>query len=819
MIRSGLPIDAVLPEIIRAMTAHHSLILTAEPGAGKSTVVPLALLESGITQGKKILMLEPRVLAARAAAKRMAALLGEKPGETVGYRTRLETVTSPATKIEVLTEAILTRMLQNDPALEETAVVIFDEFHERSIHADLSLALTLNARELLRDDLKVMVMSATLDPGPLRKLLGDCPVIDSPGKCYPVQTIYSAEHEQLPLEQRTANAVRSAVQAFPGDALVFLPGEFEIKKTMETLRNNSLPSMEILPLYGSLPAAEQDKVFAPHGEEIRRVILATAIAETSITIPSVRIVIDAGLMRIPVFSPATGMDKLETVRVTKASSDQRRGRAGRTSEGVCIRLWHEYEQNQLTAFVRPEILSCDLASAALELVKWGRDEQTTAELPWLDPPPAVMLAQAFQLLRELDAMEENHLSRHGEAMRHFPLHPRLAHAVLRGAEMGYAARSADLAAVISSRNTAHVPGCDIAYRLKQLSGESLQTAKRIRALLKEKERNITLSSPDGVLTALAYPDRAARRKDTVSGEYTLANGVTAFLRKDDPLLQSAEFLAVAETTTMNGRTVIRLAAPLEIQELERCAPELFAKQTLFRWDPEREAATAEEVRTLGSLTLGRRPVRDLLSDVTGLQTLLLKELRSAGFRVFEESRSTESFRNRVTFLHRCGFPDYPDYSEEALLETLDLWLSPWLDRITSFAGLRKLDLRMILENDLPPGAARRMAELAPEKLEVPSGSHIRIDYSDPAQPAASVKLQELFGMTATPLLAGKVPLLLDILSPAMRTVQKTRDLISFWNESYFLVRKDMRGRYPKHDWPEDPWQAVAHRGVRAKKST
>ena len=818
MFTSGLPVDAILPEIIRNLTDHSSLLLSAEPGAGKSTVVPLALLKAGLAgANKKILMLEPRVLAARAAARRMAHLLGEKPGETVGYRTRHETVVSPRTRIEVLTEAILTRMLQNDPSLEDTAIVIFDEFHERSIHADLALTLTLNGRALFETDLKILIMSATLDAAPLQKLLVDAPVLNSEGRCFPVDVVYSAEHNQQPLELQICNAVRNAVQSYPGDVLVFLPGEYEIQKALSTLNHARLPGMEVLPLYGNLSVEEQDRVFQPHAPEVRRVILATSIAETSITIPSVRIVIDSGWMRIPRFSPANGMNRLETVRVTLASAEQRRGRAGRTSEGVCIRLWREYEQNSFPAFTRPEILSCDLAPAVLELVKWGRTSGNIKELPWVDTPPDAMISNAFSLLQSLDAIKDDRLTPHGEEMRLFPLHPRLAHGVLTGAANGYGELAAQLAAVLEdhSGNSSHTGTVDIVPRLRSLSPLAKQTVKRICSRLRDDRTGDYLRYPEGFLLAASYPDRIARRKDMQSGEYTLSNGVTAYLPKGDPLLRESEFLAVAETSTLNGRTTIRAAAALSIEELELLLPHLFEQKLDIRWDAERSAVLTEEVRLLGSLTLQRKQKSTDCSDPE-VQTVFLKALRNAGFRVFEESKGTEMFRNRVTFLNRCGVEGYPDYSDAALLETLELWLSPYLENISSFNGLRKLDLRSILENDLPPQARFRLNELAPEKLEVPSGSHIRIDYSDVNQPAASVRLQELFGMTSTPLLAGKVPLLLDILSPAMRTVQKTRDLISFWNESYFLVRKDMRGRYPKHDWPEDPWNAVAHRGVKRK---
>ncbi len=818
MIRSGLPIDPVLPEIVETLKQHNSLLLSAEPGAGKSTVVPLALLESDLAQGRKIRMLEPRVLAARAAAKRMAHNLGEKPGETVGYRTRLETCCSARTKIEVVTEAILTKMLQRDPALEDTGIVIFDEFHERSIHADLALALALDARSAFRDDLKIVVMSATLETESLKKLLGNPPEIHSKGNCYPVREMYSSEHQALPLEQRIFHAVNSALKAFPGDVLVFLPGEYEIRKALALLSGGN--GMEVLPLCGALGSAEQDKVFTPHPEHIRRVILATSIAETSITIPGVKIVIDSGLMRVPRFSPAAGMNHLETLKVTKAGAEQRKGRAGRTSPGVCIRLWSGFEQNQLLPFPQPEILSSDLAPAMLELVKWGCREQNVAAMPWVDTPPVPMTSQAFRLLEGIGALKrtDGTITEHGEKILALPMHPRLAHAVLKGAELGAGGTAADIAAVLEDHD---LTGTDLRERLNKVRRNSPDTAlirknaARIRSLLSASgagQHDLT-----GVLTAAAYPDRIGRSREAFSGEYILSNGVTAYLPKTDPLA-GCEFLAVAETSSMNGRTTIRLAAETNLAELEEYLPEIFEEKEELNWDEERSIVTREKVLRIGSVAVKRTPLSGKPADEL-LIPMLLKAIRSAGYRkAFEPAPGTENFRERVQFLHiHETSGEFPDSSEEGLLADMENWLAPYLSGVNSFAGLRKLDLRSLLESRVPRNAVFRMASLAPEKLEVPSGSRIRISYEDPMQPQASVKLQELFGMLKTPLLGGnKVPLLLDILSPAQRTVQKTSDLDSFWHESYFLVRKDMRGRYPKHDWPEDPLNATARRGVKKR---
>lgn len=821
MIRSGLPIDPVLPEIVSALHENPSLLITAEPGAGKSTVVPLALLESGLAGPKKILMLEPRVLAARSAAKRMAFLLGEETGETVGYRTKLETKCSSRTRIEVVTEAVLVRMLQHDPSLEQAAIVIFDEFHERSIHADLSFAMSLDARSAFRDDLKIVLMSATLCVDAVSKALNGPPVIEAPGRCFPVRVLYAPEHLALPLEQRVRHAVNSALRAFPGDALVFLPGEPEIRRAQAALREDRTDGREILPLYGALPPEEQDRVFEPHPESVRRVILATSVAETSLTIPGVRIVIDAGLMRVPRFSPATGMDHLETLPVTKAGAEQRRGRAGRTAEGVCIRLWSEQTQGLLEAFPQPEILSADLAPACLELSLWGCRETTVPDLPWVDPPPAPMIRQGFSLLRNIGAVSENGtITPHGKQMLTLPLHPRLAHAALLGGKLHAGSLAADIGAILESRDLQSV---DLRARLRDLDenrpGTALirRAARRIDALLPAAGRGRGTPGCEGVILAAAYPDRIARRRDAYTGEYTLANGVRAFLPKTDSLAD-CEFLTAAEISSSNGKNIIRLAVPAEIALLERHLPEIFSSAGQLDWDPDRALAVRSRVRRIGSVAVSRTVLTEKAPDEE-LIPFMQDIIRRTGYRVaFDPAPGAEAFRLRVCFLHENGFGDYPDFSEEGLLASLETWLSPFLGGVHSFAALRRLDLRNILSLALTPAARRQLDPLAPERLEVPSGSHIRIDYANPHQPTASVRLQELFGMERTPLLAGKVPLLIDILSPAMRTVQKTSDLHGFWRESYFLVRKDMRGRYPKHDWPEDPLSAAAHRGVRKPKS-
>jgi len=822
-----LPVELEIHRISASLRENNTLCLSAEPGAGKSTVVPLGLLD--VFSGK-IIMLEPRRIAARASASRMAFLLGEKVGSTVGFRTGLETVCGKNTRIEVVTEAVLTRMIQRDPELPGVDVVIFDEFHERSIHADLGLALALDVRENLRPDLKLLIMSATLDLPSLKKLIPAAAEIHVPGRMFPVRTLYSDEHPGLPLEQRVAFTVRNALNAFPGDALVFLPGEAEIHRTQSALDSPFPYPVEILPLYGNMPSASQDRVFAPKSDPgTRRVILATAIAETSLTVEGVRIVIDSGLMRIPRFSPANGMDRLETIRVSSASAEQRRGRAGRTSDGVCIRLWSEFEERGFEAHRPPEIMETDLCELMLELLNWGVSPESAFDFPFPDPPPYAHLTQACSVLQGLGAVSGTHaISPHGKKLLDLPVHPRLAHMILQS---GAARENAILiAALLSERDPVREVGtADLSLRLDTLKNSShfhcdpavksriLQTSDRLKnALSGWKSASDKVPEP-GLLLAFAYPDRIARRRPDERHVYTLANGITAELDPRDDLSRS-EFLAVGETSTMHGKTKIRLAAPLDRNDLENELSDRIVDRFETNWDSNAECVRCERIRAVGSLVLDRKLVTDPPDDV--LLAAYLDGIRKTGFSALDLSKNELAFCRRVTFLHRNGFEaDYPDFSENALMDSLDSWLAPFVSGFKRIDQLRKLDFRMILESALGRKALSALRELAPEKIEVPSGSRITVDYSDPAQPCISVRLQEIFGMRSTPRLAGgRVPVLIDVLSPAMRTVQKTQDLESFWRESYFLVRKDMRGRYPKHDWPEDPTNVPAHRGVKRPKT-
>lgn len=832
----SLPVTEHLAKIRAALEPDGaSLLLSAEPGAGKSTLVPLAFPDAPWLNGRRIIMLEPRRIAARASASRMAFLLGEKCGGHVGYRTGTDTVCGRDTVIEVVTEAILTRMIRNNPELPDVGLIIFDEFHERSIHADLGLALALDVRENLRPDLRITVMSATLELPALQRLLPDASTIHIPGRMFPVKTLHTGvippgatavEEAKL-----IAGTVRNALNHFPGDTLVFLPGEGEIHRVQQELDAlNADGLMKILPLYGNLSAADQDRVFTPETTpDARRVILSTAIAETSLTIDGVRIVVDSGWMRIPRFSPANGMDRLETIRVSLASAEQRRGRAGRTAEGVCIRMWTDVEERSFEAHRPPEIMETDLCELTLELLNWGVPPDKVHTMPFPDAPPDVHLQQAVRVLQDLGAADDNlTLTPHGRQLLDLPVHPRAGHMILTGCSE----EAVRLAAILAEKDFVRTDSADLALRLDALGRDRgipcdhgaksriLQNMDRLRRLLPQ-DRKRSIREP-GQLLALAYPERVAKKRETtLTGtgpvQYTLANGVTAELDRNDPLTRF-DFLAVGETSTHRGITKIRLAAPLAENDLHNLLSNCIRERFEAVWDNNSKSVRCYRVKAHGSLVLEKKQVSDPPAET--VLAVFLEGIRKTGFQALDLSKNELAFRNRVTFLHKNGYADdYPDLSEAGLMEHLEDWLAPFVSGFKRLEDLKKLNYRAILESTISPRALMAMRELAPEKLEVPSGSHISLDYSDPMQPAVSVRLQEIFGLKKAPQLAGgRVPLLMDILSPAMRTVQKTKDLESFWKESYFLVRKDMRGRYPKHDWPEDPTQAVAHRGVRRPKT-
>jgi ATP-dependent helicase HrpB len=828
---TGLPIEAVLPALAAALRAGTSAVLQAAPGAGKTTVVPLALLDETWLGGRKMLMLEPRRLAARAAASRMAHLLGERVGGAVGFRVRMETRVGPRTRIEVVTEGVLTRMLQHDPALEGVGIVVFDEFHERSLHADLGLALTLQSRAVLRDDLRVLVMSATLDGGPIAALLGDAPVIRSEGRVFPVDTRWLPRKPEGRMEPVAARAVRNALDAESGDVLVFLPGAGEIRRVEEMLAADGVPSdVHVMPLFGNLAQEAQDEAIRPSPPGRRKVVLATSIAETSLTIEGVRVVVDSGLMRVPRFSPRTGMTRLETVAVSRASADQRRGRAGRTAPGTCYRLWTEAEDAALQPHRPPEILEADLAPLALELARWGVADPL--ELEWLDPPPAAAFAQARELLAELGALDASGAATaHGRRVAALPLHPRLAHMLLRAKEMRLGATACDLAALLAERDIlrgeGRAPDADVRLRLAALrhergAGESVDHAAlhRVSAEARDLRRHLGASPADadddeaGVLLALAYPDRIAQRRPGGGARYLLRNGRGAAFPEPQSL-SDRPYLVAAELDDAGREGRILIAAPVDLADVERHFAGQVVTEESVAWDEAAGAVRARRVERLGALVLHEAPLAE--PDPERIAAALVEAVRREGVGALPWGKAAAQLRERIAFLHTHD-PSFPDVSDAALTASMNEWLGPRLFGMRRMDEVRRVDLGAVLEGMLAWEQRRRLDEWAPTHVDVPSGSRIPVDYADPAAPALAVRLQEVFGWTETPRIAGRrVPLTLHLLSPAHRPVQVTRDLASFWRTGYFDVKKDLKGRYPRHYWPDDPLVAEATARARPRR--
>jgi ATP-dependent helicase HrpB len=834
----SLPVEAVLPELRAVLESGSAAVLQAPPGAGKTTLVPLALLEEGWLDGQRIVILEPRRLAARAAAGRMAWLLGEHVGETVGYRIRLDTRVGPGTRIEVVTEGVLARLLQADPALEGVGLVVFDEFHERSLHADLGLALCLQSRALLREDLRILVMSATLAGAPVARLLGEAPIITSEGRAFPVETHYLPRRVTESIPPEVVRAVRDALDAEEGDVLVFLPGTAEIRQVEARLAETGLPpGVQVAPLYGNLPQEAQDRAIEPSPPGRRKVVLATSIAETSLTIEGIRVVVDSGLMRVPRFSPRTGMTRLATVPVTRASAEQRCGRAGRLGPGACYRLWTQAEQLHLVPHGTPEILEADLVPLALELAAWGVADP--AELSWLDPPPAAAFAQARELLVQLGALGvEGTITPHGRRMAELALHPRLAHLVLRGIELGHGAVACDLAALLGERDVLRSEGgvadADVRLRLELLrDARRTQRPRRVvhgytvdaggvRRVLSESRHwqrrlGITGDRHDaeaaGLLLSFAYPDRIAQRRAGAGGRFLLRNGIGAMLPWAQPLMNSP-YLVAAELGGQGRESRIFLAAPLEASDLEEHFPEQIEEATSVEWDAQAGAVRAWRRERLGALVLREAPLPD--PDPAAVAEALLEGIRQQGLRVLPWDRTARQLQQRLVFLHRTD-RTWPDASDAALLQTLSDWLGPHLYGLRRLEELQRLDLAQLLLAPLPWERRQALERLAPTHLTVPSGSRIPIDYGDPGVPVVAVRLQEMFGLHETPrIMDGAVPLTVQLLSPAQRPVQVTRDLASFWRTTYFEVKKDLKGRYPKHYWPDDPLQAVPTRRTRPR---
>ena len=799
------PVDQIIPQLSDALATSPAALLVAEPGAGKTTRVPLKLLDAPWLKHQKIVMLEPRRLAARNAAHRMAETLGEEVGGTVGYTVRLERRVSAKTRIEVVTEGILTRRLQQDPELSGTGLVIFDEFHERSLDADFGLALTLDIQRGLRDDLKILVMSATLDAARVAAHLGDAPVIDAPGRVFPVETRHLDKAQRQTISADALRAVHRALDETDTSILVFLPGEAEIRRTEDALNSSGLPKNTVVrPLYGAMSFAEQDAAIRPSPPGERKIVLATTIVETSLTIDGIGAVIDCGFKRVPRFDPASGMTALETVRVSLASADQRRGRAGRLGPGVGYRLWPEAESRALKAHDDPEIFVADLAPLVLELAAWGVTDPKA--LPWLDPPPAAPFAQAQDLLKRLEALDaENKITAMGKQMVRLPLHPRLAHMVVKG----HSALAADLAAMLSERDgLPRAVGVDITARLTAIRGGARdrirQTAKQIRQIagIKDEETDV---SP-GVLVAYAFPDRIAQARGG-DRRYRLSGGGGAVLPEHDALV-TQDFLAVATTDGAAGDQKIYLAAPLSLKEIEEhFRDQIEARDGVF-WDSRTKAVSASKSRRLGALVLEEKPSTN--ADPTLIADAMTQGVREMGLASLPWTEGAKILRARVMFLRRL-FPEegWPDLSDEALLASLEDWLAPYLAGISRKAHLDRLDMHQIIQSLIPHELARKMDRLAPVRIEVPSGADVRIDYETEGDPVLRVRLQEMFGLARTPAIAeGRSPLRIELLSPAGRPLAVTQSLETFWTNGYPSVRSDMRGRYPKHAWPEDPLNAA-----------
>lgn len=809
--RDPLPIDEALPALGAALAKDRAAVLVAPPGAGKTTRVPLFLLEARWRGDRKIVLLEPRRLAARAAARRMAETLGEAVGELVGYRVRLDSKISPRTRIEVVTEGVFTRMILADPELTGIAAVLFDEFHERSLDGDLGLALAQDAMAL-RDDLRLLVMSATIDGGRVARLLSGAPLIESKGRAFPVETHYVDRDPLQSLEDQIATLIRDVMATEPGSALVFLPGQAEIRRTGERLTQRLPANVDLIQLHGQLSPMEQDRAIAPAPSGRRKIVLATSIAETSLTIEGIRIVVDSGYRRAPRYEPSSGLTRLETRRVSRAAADQRRGRAGRMEPGICYRLWGEGQNASLLEFDRPEILEADLTGFCLDLAAWGISDPQ--RLGFLDPPPAPALKEGGKLLKDLGALDENgRITFEGRALARLPLHPRLAHMIHRAAEEGATLGAAELTVLLDERGLGG-EGVDLARRLENFRADRSPRAKQARELARrwaslvgakggaKREDNGPVNV--GRHLARAYPDRVAQSAGK-RGRFRLANGSAASLEETDALAL-APFLVVSDITgsAANGR--IRAAAEIERADIEELFAEEIGEEVTLAFEPQSRSLRARRLRQLGALRLGEDPVP--IGDSAEASALLAAGIIQLGIGLLPWSKEQKALIQRVNFLARTIGGDWPDLSDTALAENGAPWLVPFLAGKASLSAIGPEDLGAALDQLLPWKQRQDLEKLLPSHFEAPTGSRLPIDYQAENGPVLEVRVQELFGLDRHPSLAGgKLPLLLKLLSPAHRPIQTTRDLPAFWRGSWKDVAKDLKGRYPRHFWPDDPLAA------------
>ena len=834
MSRYDFPINEIIPLLKTTLEKEPVIILQAPPGAGKSTVLPIQLLNEKWLGDKKIIMLEPRRLATRSVANRMASLLNESIGETIGYRIRFENKISKNTKIEVVTEGILTRMLQNDNALDNVGLIIFDEFHERSLNADLALALCYQVQQVLRNDLRILIMSATLDGAKLSSLLNNAPILTSEGRQYPVSIQYLNTDDKIYLHVRMANAIKKALRENKGDILAFLPGAGEILRTQQMLEEDNL-EISVQPLYGDLSQQKQQEAILPHPQGKRKVVLATSIAETSLTIEGIIVVIDSGFARSPRFDIQTGLSRLETIKVTKDAADQRTGRAGRLGPGTCYRLWSEGSHIHLLPNRKPEILEADLAPLMLELGQWGI--QNINELLWLTPPPVAAVSQAKELLNQLGALQNNKITARGKEMLQMPTHPRLAHMLIEATHFeknkpkeNFKALATDIASILEERDPlSKETGADLSLRIELLrkfrTGERVNADKKVldrierlaqswRKLLKIEPDN---SAPDvfkiGKLLATAYPERIAKRIDKTGLRYRLANGRIVKLNETDALAKE-EWLAVAHLDAGANEGKIFLAAAFDANDLFELAEE---RQSVS-WDKQRGMVVGIIEKRVGNLILETKAL-EKIDDAQRIQ-VICNVIRENGLKILNWSDTQEDLQARILSLRAWRPNDnWPDISNEHLLETLEEWLSPYLLKTNKLTELQKLDFTQILHSILPWELSQKLDKLAPSKMEVPTGSMIKLSYfNDGSKIEMAVRLQEVFGLFETPTVnEGKNKILLHLLSPGYKPVQITQDLKSFWEKTYFEVRKELLSRYPKHHWPENPLTAEAMRGPKKRK--
>jgi ATP-dependent helicase HrpB len=817
-----LPVAEIISQVKTHLQQSSSLIIQAPPGAGKSTLLPLALLDEPWLQGKKIIMLEPRRLATKSIAQRMASMINEDTGETVGYRIRFESAISSHTRLEVITEGILTRMMHSDNELNDVGLVIFDEFHERNLHSEVALALCREIQQVLRPDLRILLMSATIDTEQLSGLLS-ADVIQSKGRQYPVEVNYLQEADEYAIGEDTARQIIPLTKQHDGDFLVFLPGQGEIKKAEEILRR-ALPDDIVVPLYGQLSPSEQNKAILPHPSGKRKIVLSTDIAETSLTIEGVKVVVDSGYAKSNRFDARSGLSRLVLHRISKDSADQRSGRAGRLTSGHSYRLWSKATQAQLAEYRVPELMEADLTGLVLDMKAWGKED--IRSMTWLTPPPAGNLALAEKILEAIDALTDGILTAHGREIHQVPCHPRIAHMLLYAKKVNQLGLATDIAAVLEERDPLPADsGVDLNLRIEALRrfrsrGASIARIKKIEKIAAQYKRMFSIDPTNdpvdpwqtGLLLAYAYPERIAAARPGNNAQFQLANGKIAQIGHRDDLAHES-WLAVAHVDAREGMGKIWLAAPINPKDL---APMLKTKEVL-KWDRKKGGLQAHSEIRIGSIVLGTRPLAKYpVGDVT---EAILQAIREEGELLLDFNEEVEQFLLRIQSL-KIWNPnqDWPEWSIASLCEKPETWIAPYLQNITKNEDFKKLNLVQILSSSLEFELQKLLERLAPASIEVPSGSKIKLQYrSDGQAPLLSVRLQELFGLLETPRInEGRIPVLIEMLSPGYKPVQLTQDLKSFWANGYFEVKKELKRRYPKHEWPEDPISAEAVRGVKRK---